>query len=734
MLSFFIPSNTMKLNTYFLLVLFLLVSFQSNAKDYYVAKNGKDANPGTLEKPFKTINKAASKMKSGDICYVREGVYNETIRMRNSQATANKPLIFKTYQGEKVTLNGTKRLDLKWKKHEGNIYKAKLKTPVWQLFLDGKSMTSARWPNGNWYDGSVWNKSSSMAWPEKKKGTYGHHFNKELASIHENLTDAIIIVNSGSFKTFKSRITEHTKGTDNFKYDTKRKGIRVHFSYKNKTFKHGYFLEGKLAFLDVENEWFYNPKSKEIYLWTPDGKHPDDFKIQGKVQSYAFELDNVSNVRIEGFDFFGTTFKVFNSDHVTVENCNFMYPSYSKRMLGDLSLMHVTTMLRKKKDTKAYNTVRNCKFEYMDGPVIDMNGWNNVFENNYMHSIDYSCTYKGGYTLNMSQATELLFRRNTVHTTGASELYKAGVRNTIELNDLSNSGYLQNDGAMVQVSVASQDKSQTRYNWVHNSVKQGLRFDNKNTPNAPWGENGNMHHNVAWATDRIYFKGENHFIYNNVSFDSHLNDLIISSNKAIQGHNHKTITRNNLTNKFSGHRVKPGKEYPIPGISDHNWAGNFRNADMKSQLRDPENLDFRPKKDSDLVDAGASIKGKNIPFEGAAPDIGAYEYGALNYWIPGFQDEKTSVAIPRNNTVTAKTDADLMWLSAYKSTASIVYFGTDFEKVTTATSTSSQYKGKQKTNIYTPGPLSSGQTYFWRVDALVDGIVVKGDVFRFTVE
>ena len=98
----------------------------------------------------------------------------------------------------------------------------------------------------------------------------------------------------------------------------------------------------------------------------------------------------------------------------------------------------------------------------------------------------------------MSQATQLVFRRNTVHTSGASEMYKAGVRNTIELNDLSRSGYMQNDGSLVQVSVASQDKSQTRYNWVHDSSKQGLRFDNKNTPNAPWGENGNMHHNVAW--------------------------------------------------------------------------------------------------------------------------------------------------------------------------------------------------------------------------------------------
>jgi hypothetical protein len=370
----------------------------------------------------------------------------------------------------------------------------------------------------------------------------------------------------------------------------------------------------------------------------------------------------------------------------------------------------------------------------MDGPVLDMNGWNNVVENNYMHNIDYSCTYKGGYTLNMSQATQLLFRRNTVHTTGASEMYKAGVRNTIELNDLSKSGYLQNDGSLVQVSVASQDKSQTRFNWVHNSVKQGLRFDNKNTPNAPWGENGNMHHNVAWKTERIYFKGDKHFIYNNVSFDSRLNDLIISSNAAIQGHNHSTITRNNISNKFSGNRTKPGNKYPVPGVVDHNWAGDVKGADVRSQLRDPDNLDFRPKKDSELVDAGALIEGKNIQFIGNAPDIGAYEYGDTNYWIPGFQDKKASVAIPRNKTITAKKNADLMWLTAYKSVASDVYFGTNIFDVEKATKKSLEYKGTQKNNIYTPVGLESGKTYFWRIDSVVNELTVKGDVFEFTVK
>ena len=329
---------------------------------YYVSTKGEDSNPGTFNKPFKTILKASKKMKAGDICYIREGFYHEIITLNETHGTYTSPITFKAYKNENVVLDGTELIKTTWTKHEGNIYKAKIKKDIWQLFVDKKSMTSARWPNGNWYDGSVWDKTKSMAWPEKEKSSYGHHFNKGLALINQDLTGAIIIVNSGSFKTFKSNVIEHTPNTDNFKYDTKRKGIKVHFSYEGKVKKHGYFLEGKLGLLDEENEWFYNPINKTVYLWTPKGKHPKGLEIKGKTQSYAFDIQNSSHIKIEGINFFGTTFNTYESNHITVENCNFEYPSYSKRMLNDLSEINVTSMIMRKFDSKAFNIVRNCKF------------------------------------------------------------------------------------------------------------------------------------------------------------------------------------------------------------------------------------------------------------------------------------------------------------------------------------------------------------------------------------
>jgi len=628
------------------LILLTTLAFScSQAKNLYVSPGGSDNHPGTLGKPLRTIQKATDFVQAGDTCFLMEGKYHESVLINDLKGKDHLPVVFMPYKKASVWMDGSIPIEGDWVRHKDHIFSLKLNEPVWQLFVDGKSISSARWPNGNWNDGSIWDKSKSMCWPEKGKGGLGEHYNTALKEIDFSLTDGgIIVVNSGSFKTYKSFITEHKAGSDHLKYD--KDGVYVHFGFAGKVERFGYFLEGKKELIDVGNEWFFEPKDSMLYVKFKEGTGPADHEIRGKTLSYAFDAEDASNLVIRGINFFGSTISFINSSHITLEDCHFKFPSYSKRMLRDLSETEVTRLLVHDEITPAYDTIRNCIFEYMDGSVLDMNGTGNVVENCYMHHIDYSCTFKGGWTLNMIDATDLVFRRNTIHTTGASETFKAGRRNLIELNDISHTGYLQNDGALIQVSVKQQDRSVTRNNWVHHSVKQGLRFDNSNKPNSPWGENGTMHHNVAWKTDRVFFKGDKHYIYNNLVFDSKLNDLIISSDTLIQGWNSGTITRNNISNKFSGSRTLSGLENPVPGVVDHNWAGIYKGADVRSQLRDPDNMDFRPREKSALVDAGAPVEGKEIKYSGSGPDIGPYEFGDDHYWIPGYRGPKARTPVP----------------------------------------------------------------------------------------
>ena len=86
-------------------VLSLLVSTLLS-ENYYVSKSyGNNNNDGkSVSSPFKTIAKAASVMTAGDVCYIREGSYHETITINNKDGSQGSPIVFTRYKNERVCL------------------------------------------------------------------------------------------------------------------------------------------------------------------------------------------------------------------------------------------------------------------------------------------------------------------------------------------------------------------------------------------------------------------------------------------------------------------------------------------------------------------------------------------------------------------------------------------------------------------------------------------------------
>lgn len=74
---------------------------------YYVATNGNDSNPGTLDAPWATVQHAADTVSAGDTVLVRGGVYNEHVGFQASGDTAQGYISFASYPGEMATLDGT---------------------------------------------------------------------------------------------------------------------------------------------------------------------------------------------------------------------------------------------------------------------------------------------------------------------------------------------------------------------------------------------------------------------------------------------------------------------------------------------------------------------------------------------------------------------------------------------------------------------------------------------------
>lgn len=83
------------------------------ASFHYVSPTGNDAASGTFSEPWKTLQKAAAESVSGDTIFLRGGTYVERLIVQNS-GTAQSPIVFMSYPGERAVLDGTGLEILYW--------------------------------------------------------------------------------------------------------------------------------------------------------------------------------------------------------------------------------------------------------------------------------------------------------------------------------------------------------------------------------------------------------------------------------------------------------------------------------------------------------------------------------------------------------------------------------------------------------------------------------------------
>jgi hypothetical protein len=73
---------------------------------FYVAKDGNDSYPGTVEQPWCTIQHAAEMMGAGDTVFIRDGVYTEQVSTVRDGGSVNGHIVFSAYPGETPVLDG----------------------------------------------------------------------------------------------------------------------------------------------------------------------------------------------------------------------------------------------------------------------------------------------------------------------------------------------------------------------------------------------------------------------------------------------------------------------------------------------------------------------------------------------------------------------------------------------------------------------------------------------------
>ena len=587
-----------------LLTLIFAFSFlQFFSTTYYVAPSssgGSDSNAGTLAAPFETLQYAINQLSAGDTLYIRAGTYRETITI-DEDGTSGNLITIQNYNNEVVTIDGTVDVTGTWSTYgsvSGAYQLTSYSTDITQLFVDDEPMVNARWPNAQFYDDSIFSHST---WAQGDEGDDDNPNSVEGSlQIDEDVFDpgsldlnnSIGVLNIGSFKTETVKITGHTQnaGADDVITYGYTGGTDADYSTTYKDKHHYYFFEGKLGFLDTNNEWFHDKTNDILYLYPDDGLNPSTTgrTIKAKTTDYRVTFSGANYITFKGINFFATTIDIQNSDYLSIEECNFYFPSASKRMLGLTSGLGSTnvTSLNASSDN---NTIKKCLFENAEGEALVIKGDSNTIENNYFHHIDWSASDLNGLMVTMyCTGASNIFTKNTIHTTGASATVLPGTASTFSYNEVTNTGLLQSDGAVFQGTKNYVEGSNVHHNFIYDTEKYAFRYDAPGGDAAVAGSYGRMHHNVADNTNGLMIKGNNQIIAHNTVMNTinNRNDIIILAEDCS---NTSTWLYNNLAKRIGSHRSSQSfslsADSPLPigtigYIEDDNGTAGNSNDDF----------------------------------------------------------------------------------------------------------------------------------------------------------
>jgi parallel beta-helix repeat protein len=306
----------MKQSLTFAALLFCGLIQVADAATYYVdALSGNDqwsgkraaSNATSNDGPWKSIAKVnASNFVAGDSILFKCGAtWREQLNVYAS-GVAGKPITFGRY-GQCTTTNlptiSGADLVTTWNAlpYAGAIYVASAPFEVRQVFVDGKYMRLARYPN----------KGVLPAQP-------GSNFSRAQAVVSVNdaarcpapqapcriagLSDGALPARPASdfigarVHVRSSQFAFEYRSTASFSAATRTLGFDAPTFY-DFTAGHGYYLDNKLWMLDQPGEWFHDKAAGKLYLWLPNGDAPTAHVVEatraGRSGLVVYDATNV---------------------------------------------------------------------------------------------------------------------------------------------------------------------------------------------------------------------------------------------------------------------------------------------------------------------------------------------------------------------------------------------------------------------------------------------------------
>jgi parallel beta-helix repeat protein len=491
-----------------LLILFLASSLAYSATYYVSFSGGSDSATAVQAQnqatPWKTIAKInAQAFAPGDTILFKRGDSWEGGVTVSSSGTSGNPITYSAYgTGENPKIKGTVRVASAWTNAGGNIYQADVSQDINQLFLNGRPLTLARYPNRGYLT---------------MDDTLGPTTLKCALLTSVDWTGAMIHVRTAHWTLASKRVVSCNTGQKTLTLQTVPEyGLKPGW---------GFFINNKREALDTAGEWYYDSIAHRLYVWTPNGDSPANYIVEGSTYQTGFSITGKIYITINGFSIIGHTSYGIHGNNA------------ANLIVDGNTISHADAIGVYFNGSSHDNTVRNNIIESSNRYGMLNYGASLVFSGNTIRQIaliaDLSKSGMGDECCSglafEGHGNTLQIRNNVIDSIGYIGIRTFDMNNLIENNLISHCCLSKDDGAGIYSG------------WQSDAVQNGSAgtIIRRNIVFSTQSAN-------AGTPDKGYTPGEGIYL------DDHGHDITIAENTTFDCSNHGIFIHNNKNTRVYG--------------------------------------------------------------------------------------------------------------------------------------------------------------------------------------
>ena len=507
---------------------------RERAATLYISPTGTDSNPGTLDKPFLTLERARDEIRalkrsaqfpdSGVTVFLRGGTYVRTepfdLRPEDS-GSENAPIVYTAYPGENPALTGATfipdwkpvRGDVKGMRKDlnGKLYVASVRKG-WKfhfLYLNGEPQRLARLYNTDeWFKwpkpvdiGPVGDGGQKLQFREAElNGLEGMDGQIEINLLPVNFWNTLSILKS--IDPARSTAVRHSKNPTVFWRDSLLEG--------------NYNLLNSIRFIDEPGEWAVDSTEGKVYLLPGKGSiQPDDEIIAPALYRLVHvKGDEAGNRLVRYIQFRGIGFKftdrmpedvwpeewikrqaelpdamivVEDAEHVAITDCHFQWSgSYAVDLEKHAQNIEVTL------NEIGHMGCGGILLQGYGPGLKDVNRNNTVVRNSIHHTGEGGYLHSAAVTLYQSGSNEIAF--NIINHVPYVGVQICGANwDAFNEDPRSNNVDLADPGGVDAYAIA---RAQYQTRWQDMPKGRASRFTAESFKPYLHSTNNHVHHNI----------------------------------------------------------------------------------------------------------------------------------------------------------------------------------------------------------------------------------------------